>query len=111
MVDVINPDWIDVPQHRPTFVKIKNSKIHGKGAFAHKNIKKGTFLGHYMGIIYPKYVTGDYVFHSHRETATQKEDRFDASMASNLFFCFESAKSPRQRIVRSRRATSNPRRC
>ena len=84
MVDVINPDWIDVPQHKPTFVKIKNSKIHGKGAFALKNIKKGTFLGHYMGIIYPKYVTGDYVFHSYRETQETQKDELFSICASDL---------------------------
>lgn len=64
---IINPDWIDSPGHRPNFVKIKNSKIHGKGAFALKNIKKGTFLGHYMGKVTNNKITGPYIFHSIRD--------------------------------------------
>ena len=62
---IINPSWINVVQHRPKFVKIKNSPIHGKGVFALKIIKKGTFLGHYMGEIYKEYKVGPYIFHSH----------------------------------------------
>ena len=33
----------------PKSVEIRDSKIAGKGAFAKKNIKKGTRLGRYMG--------------------------------------------------------------
>ena len=62
----IKPEWIDIPKHRPNFVKIKNSTIDNKGAFAIKNIKKGTFLGHYMGEIKENIQTGPYIFHSIR---------------------------------------------
>ena len=35
----IKPNWINNPSHKPKFIKIKNSKIHNKGAFATKPIK------------------------------------------------------------------------
>jgi SET domain-containing protein len=81
MVDIINSDWIDLPQHRPKFIKIKNSNLHGKGAFALKNIKKGTFLGHYMGEIHSDYKMGPYIFHSYTEKSDGDEELFsiDAS--------------------------------
>ena len=62
----INIDWIDIPQHKPNFIEIKKSKVDGFGAFAKKNIKKNTFLGHYMGKISDEFITGPYVFHSQR---------------------------------------------
>lgn len=65
MADIININWIDIPQHRPSFIKIKNSILHGKGAFAIRDIKKGTFLGHYMGEITNEYKMGGYIFHSY----------------------------------------------
>ena len=62
--ETIRPDTIDLAGHRPTFIKIKPSKISsaGKGAFAKKPILKGTYLGHYMGEMKPGISTGPYTF-------------------------------------------------
>ena len=55
--------------HRPNFIKIKKSPISGKGAFASRKIKKGTFLGNYMGCLTPSTtMTGPYVFHTTRNS-------------------------------------------
>jgi len=81
MADIINIDWIDEPQHRPTFIKIKNSILHGKGAFALKNIKKGTFLGHYMGEITYEYKMGGYIFHSYVICENGEEKLFSIDAA------------------------------
>jgi len=62
----INPSWLDKIGHTPKFVKIKKSSIHGRGAFSKVAIKKGTFLGHYMGKISKAMNTGPYIFHSKR---------------------------------------------
>tara|TARA_B100001250_G_C19648616_1_gene721578 strand:+ start:215 stop:682 length:468 start_codon:yes stop_codon:yes gene_type:complete len=67
MTQDIKTSWIDVVCHRPSFIKIKSSPLHGKGAYAARKIKKGSFLGNYMGRISPKTATGQYVFHSFRE--------------------------------------------
>lgn len=66
MLQEININWIDISNHKPKFIIIKKSNIHGDGAFADKNIKKNTFLGHYMGKISTEFITGPYVFHSKR---------------------------------------------
>ena len=63
-MDKINPNWIDVVAHQPSFVIIKKSKIHQKGAFAKKKIRKNAFLGHYLGEIGPIHLTGPYIFHT-----------------------------------------------
>jgi len=65
-MEIINTKWIDVTGHEPKFIKIKSSKICGKGAFAKKKIKKGTFVGHYMGKISNVLKTGPYIFYSKR---------------------------------------------
>ena len=40
MLQEININWIDISNHKPKFIIIKKSNIHGDGAFADKNIKK-----------------------------------------------------------------------
>ncbi len=66
MLQEININWIDISNHKPDFIIIKKSNINGYGAFANQNIKKDTFLGHYMGKISTEFITGPYVFHSKR---------------------------------------------
>ena len=62
--NTINPDTIDVARYRPSFIKIKTSKIKnaGRGAFTKKKILKHTYLGHYMGELTPGFKKGPYTF-------------------------------------------------
>ena len=66
-MEKIKIEWIDVIAHTPSFVKIKNSRLHKKGAFCKKKIKKGTFLGNYFGKITQESITGPYIFQSRRD--------------------------------------------
>lgn len=66
MFQNIDINLIDIPKHIPKFIEIKKSKIHGLGAYAKKDIPRGTFLGNYMGKINKEVITGPYIFHSIR---------------------------------------------
>lgn len=67
-VEPINIGVVDVPKYIPTFVNIGYSKIPnaGLGVFANTKIKKGTFLGNYMGEIRDETnnIQSDYIFTS-----------------------------------------------
>lgn len=78
-MEQIKPGWIDVVAHQPSFITIKKSRVHQKGAFAKKKICKGTFLGHYLGEIVNISTTGPYVFHSKKQ---QQPFAIDASQIS-----------------------------
>jgi SET domain-containing protein len=73
-VDPINIGVVDVPKYIPTFVNIGYSKIPnaGLGIFANTKIKKGTFLGNYMGEIRDEFtdIRSDYIFASKNRTKT-----------------------------------------
>jgi len=73
-VEPINIGVVDVPKYIPTFVNIGYSKIPnaGLGIFANTKIKKGTFLGNYMGEIRDEFtdIRSDYIFASKNRTKT-----------------------------------------
>ena len=55
-LDTINPLFIDIPKNINNLIRIDKSTIKdcGYGAFAKTNIKKGMFLGNYVGNILHK---------------------------------------------------------
>ncbi len=73
---------IDESRLIPRFISIKESKIHGKGIFCKKKIKKGTFLGNYMGNILNYKKTGPYIFHSIKENKLISIDATDIEQSN-----------------------------
>jgi len=57
MLSPIDMNVVDVPKYIPDFLSINYSKIPnaGLGIFANEDIKKGTFIGNYMGEIKPSH--------------------------------------------------------
>ena len=83
-LETINPRWIDNSSKIPKFLKIKKSLIDkkGKGVFAKYNIKKGTFLGHYMGKISNDNKKGPYIFHTIINNKTVSIDATDINYSN-----------------------------
>ena len=80
-LEQININVVDVLQYIPDFLSIKYSTIPnaGLGIFANSDIKKGTFIGNYMGEIYrnnESYPNNNYIFGT---TSADKEYIIDGS--------------------------------
>jgi SET domain-containing protein len=81
-MEEININVVDIPQYIPESVYIDYSKIPnaGLGIFAKIDIKKGAFIGNYMGEIYDsntELVQNDYIFTSHRKSGPFRIDGYN----------------------------------
>lgn len=106
-VESVNINVVDVPKYIPSFVNIGYSKIPnaGLGIFANARIKKGTFLGNYMGKIcddIDNLPNSDYLFTSKSRTKTFSIDGTNLETSNYTRFINCSSANEPENVVAAR---------